>query len=185
MVDYQTIFQFLQTIGILVGVFYYIMTIRTNKRNQDISLRNQELTLKAQDFTLETRQAQLFMNIYNKFASKEFQKDSEQMMVVWEWNDYDDFMAKYGPEANPDDHAIWDMSLQFYEGIGVIVRRGLIDPELVYDLMYGSIIGFWERHEVIIQGIRDRARIPQVWDDIEYIYNVMKSIQNKRHSLET
>jgi hypothetical protein len=28
-VTFQTIFQFLQTVGILVGVFYYIMTIRT------------------------------------------------------------------------------------------------------------------------------------------------------------
>ena len=56
----------LQTVGILVGIFYYIMTIRTNQRNQDIAIRNQELTL-------ETRQAQLFMNIFNTFASKEYQ----------------------------------------------------------------------------------------------------------------
>ncbi len=32
-VTFQILFQFLQTVGVLVGVFYYIMTIRTNQRN--------------------------------------------------------------------------------------------------------------------------------------------------------
>jgi len=35
---YQTVFQFLQTVGILVGVFYYVMTIRANQRNQQLQL---------------------------------------------------------------------------------------------------------------------------------------------------
>ena len=63
-VTFQILFQFLQTVGILVGVFYYIMTIRTNQRNQEISLKNQQLTLQSQELTrkaqeqaLETRQA--------------------------------------------------------------------------------------------------------------------------------
>jgi hypothetical protein len=58
-VTFQTLFQFLQTVGILVGVFYYIMTIKANQRNQ-------ELTLKAQEQALETRQTQIFMQIYNQ-----------------------------------------------------------------------------------------------------------------------
>ena len=163
----------LQTLGLLVGIFYYVTTLRNAQKTR-------ELTLKAQEQALETRQTQLFMNIYNTFASKEYQKDNEQMMKVWEWADYDDFMRKYGPDVNPDDHAIWDMNLQWMEGIGVLVRRGMIDPELVYDLMYGSIIGFWERHEPIVQGIRDRASIPNVWIDLEYIYDQMKVIEEKR-----
>lgn len=165
----------LQTVGILVGIFYYIMTIRTNQRNQDIAIRNQELTL-------ETRQAQLFMNIFNTFASKEYQKDKEQMMAVWEWKDYTDFFAKYGPDVNPDDHAVWDMNLQWMEGVGVLVRRGLIDPELVYDIMYGSIISFWEKHETIIQGLREQSQLPNLLDDLEYIYNQMKAIEVKRQN---
>jgi hypothetical protein len=142
---------------------------------------------KTQQMQAETRQAQLFMNIYNTFASKEYQRDREQMMVVWDWDGFDDFFAKYGPVVNPDDHAVFDMTLQWMEGIGVLVRRGLIDPELVYDLMYLSIINFWEKHEIIIQGIREQGRLAnmkgasQVWVDLEYIYNVMKSIEGVRH----
>jgi hypothetical protein len=53
---FQTVFQFLQTVGILVGVFYYIMTIRANQRNQ-------ELSIKSQESTLETRQTNILMNL--------------------------------------------------------------------------------------------------------------------------
>jgi len=40
----QIILSTIQTIGRLVGIFYYIMTLRINLRNQEISLKNQELT---------------------------------------------------------------------------------------------------------------------------------------------
>jgi len=63
-VTFQTIFQFLQTLGILVGVFYYIMTIRTNQRNQEIAQKNQELQL-------ESRNLQLFMQLYQQMSSPE------------------------------------------------------------------------------------------------------------------
>jgi hypothetical protein len=163
--------QIVQTVGILVGIVYYLIIMRNSQRNQ-------ELARKAQEQAVETRQAQLFMNVYNTLASKEFQKDWEQMMH----SDYDDFMAKYGLDANPDYWAVFAMGSTWIEGIGVLVRRGLIDPELVYDLMYGSIILFWERHLVILQSIREQLDLPLVWADLEYIYNMMKSIQEKRHS---
>ena len=58
----------------------YILNLRISQKNQEISLKNQELMLKAQEQstkaqqqTLETRQAQMFMNIYDKTSSKEFQ----------------------------------------------------------------------------------------------------------------
>jgi len=164
----QTLLTYLTLISVPVGVFYHIMTLRNTRKNQEVQL--------------ETRQAQLFMNIFNTFASKDYQKDKEQMMSVWEWNDYDDFFAKYGPDVNPDDHAIWDMNLQYIEGVGVLVRRGLIDPELVYDIMYGSIIAFWEKHETIIQGLREEFHSPQTLNDLEYIYKQMKTIEEMRRT---
>ena len=63
---FQTVFQFLQTVGILVGVFYYVMTIRANQRNQRIQL--------------ETRQAALFTQIYNKFGEVEFARNHSEVM---------------------------------------------------------------------------------------------------------
>jgi len=54
---FQTVFQFPKTVGILVSVFYYITTIRANQRNQQLQL--------------ETRETQLFMQIYQQLNSAE------------------------------------------------------------------------------------------------------------------
>ena len=87
-VTFQTLFQFLQTVGILVGVYYYISTIRTNQRNQ-------ELTRKAQEQALETRQAQLL----SSFAGMTITSDSLFNAMMY-WFDhpvieYEEFRERY------------------------------------------------------------------------------------------
>jgi uncharacterized membrane-anchored protein YhcB (DUF1043 family) len=52
----------LQTIALVVGIAYYLFIMRNSQRNQ-------ELTLKAQEQALETRQTQLFMQIYQDMSS--------------------------------------------------------------------------------------------------------------------
>ncbi len=51
-ITYQMVLSTLQTAGILVGIYYYVMTLRNQRKNQELAL--------------ETRQAQLFMNIYDR-----------------------------------------------------------------------------------------------------------------------
>jgi hypothetical protein len=162
LMTFQTIFQFLQTVGILVGVFYYIMTLRNNRRNQELQL--------------ETRQAQLFINIFNTFSSKQYQKDRERMLRSWEFESFEDFFSKYGPEVNPEDHAIFDMFISHFEGIAVLVQRRLIEPKLVYDLMYGSIIAFWEKFEPVFMGLREMSESPKTLQDLESLYHEMKRL---------
>jgi len=124
----------------------------------------------------KTRQTQLFMNIYNTYSSKQYQKDRERILRNWEFEGYEDFFMKYGPEADPDDHAIFDMFVTYFEGIAVLVKRGLIDPNLVYDLMYGSIIAFWEKFEPVILGLREMSGSPKTLQDLEFLYLEMKRL---------
>ena len=58
MVDIQTLLTYLTLISVPIGIFYYIMTLNNTRKNQQMQL--------------ETRQAQLFMNIYNTYRSKEY-----------------------------------------------------------------------------------------------------------------
>jgi len=104
MLDLQTLLTYLTLISVPVGVFYHIMTLRNTRRNQEV--------------TLETRQTQLFMEIFKTYASKEFQRDLEQMRFVWEFDGYDDFFEKYGVENDPDAHAIWDQAVMGMRGLG-------------------------------------------------------------------
>ncbi len=145
MVDYQTLSVVLTGIGMIIALTYYGLQIRNQNK---------------------TRQAQLFMNIYDSYSSKEYQKDREQLFVIWEFEDYDDFFRKYGAVVNPEEHARWDMLCAKFEGIAVLIKRRLIDPRLVYDLMYGSIMMFWEKYEPILLGLREQAKDPKVFLDL-------------------
>jgi hypothetical protein len=50
--EIQAAYYMVAATGVLVAAAYYVLNIRTNRRNQ-------ELTLKAQQMTLETRQADI------------------------------------------------------------------------------------------------------------------------------
>jgi hypothetical protein len=74
----------------------------------------------------------------------------------------------------------------YLEGMDVLVRRGLIDPFLVDDLMSGAIIQFWEKFNPIIMEYRRRRDWPQIGEQIEYLYNQIKPIvERQRRELET
>ena len=81
MVEANIVLTLLQTISIMVGIEYYILNLQNNQKNQETSIKNQEITL-------ETRQAQLFMNIFNNYSSKGYQKELENILS-WQYNDYD------------------------------------------------------------------------------------------------
>ena len=158
------ILQIVQTIGILVGIIYYITIMRNTQRNQQMQL--------------ETRQAQLFLNIYNVYTSKQFQIDRVKIMHLWEWTDYNDFIVKYGSDVDPEARAIWDSMLLWVEGLGTLVKRGLIDPELVHDLLYAFIINFWERHLPIFSRWREQHG-PKTLEDLESLYDHMNRLSEK------
>jgi hypothetical protein len=84
MIDYLPLV--LTGIGIIVAIVYYTLTLRNANKTQELQL--------------ETRQAQLFMQIFNR------QYDIDQRKSIYlaqniEYKDFDDFIEKYGPETNP------------------------------------------------------------------------------------
>jgi len=64
-VTYRMVLSTLQTTGILVGIFYYIMTLNNTRKSQRL--------------TLESRQAQLFMQMLNARAYMEDSFISESL----------------------------------------------------------------------------------------------------------
>ena len=151
--------------GVLVAAIYYVMTLRTNQRN-----------IKT---TLETRQAQLFMPIYSTYYSEDFIKAHSEIMK-WSWTDYDDYVSKYSYESNPDAYVMYRKMFGYLEGLGVIVRRGLIDPSLVDDLMSGMVVTFWEKFGSFIKERRRILDYPQVGEQIEYLYGKVKPIAERQ-----
>jgi len=129
------------------------------------------MTLQSRD-AKRTTQVRLFMQIYGHFNDPEFFNNFTDL-ITWKWKDYDDFIKKYGWAANPK--ALYSLGsvAAFFEGIGVLVNRNLLDVSLVGDLMSRHVIMFWEKIESISKEMRRRLERPDIDRPIEYLYYEM------------
>ena len=56
-------------------------------------------------------------------------------------------------------------------GIGVLVKKNLVDVNMVNDLIGNSIISVWEKFGPIFVDLRARISNPYVYTDWEYLYH--------------
>lgn len=158
MTDLQVISVTLAALGLLVGATYYILILRNAEK---------------------TRRTQLFMNIYNRFYDKEFQKCYLSMLHHEEWNSFEEWWSKYGP-SNMEHYSGWIAWGTYFAGIAMLVKNNQIDPKQVSDLLGMYILWSWERYELIFKEIRATSDVrerPQLSDWLEYLYHEMKKIE--------
>ena len=145
------VLQFLQTVGILVGIIYYIMTIRTNQRNQ-------ELTLNAQELALETRKIQFILEL-NRQRIETPAVDYQEVMSI-EWDDFEDFFEKYGVSNNPENYnkrsAIWHA----HNTSGLMIRDGILDVKTYIEYMGDAPVQVWIKYKDIIEEFRRQFGLP-------------------------
>ena len=133
-------------------------------------LRNQN---KTQQMQLETRQATLFLNLYNKsMTSPVFHKGFTKLQQT-SWDNYDVFKKIYlgGEEVDEEFVEAYHTVGSFYEGVGVLIRENLLDIKYVASLMSSHIRVFWEKNVPIIDQIRRNWNTPRYWSETEYLYN--------------
>jgi hypothetical protein len=158
MIDLQSISVILASVSVILATVYYSFNIRYSRMN----MRN----------TLETRQAQLFMQVYRSFYDPEFMKNIFRRMNR-EWADYEDYLQKYGRDSNPDS---WGESVAaggYFEGIGVLLEEELLDITKVEKLMGSIIINYWEKIQPLIYEMRERSGNQRVWKYFEYVYDAV------------
>ena len=104
-ITYQMVLSTIQTLGLLVGIFYYIMTLQNTRKNQQIQL--------------ETRQAQLFMTLHIEDITQRASESLDIMMSL-EYEDLDDFESKYGLENNPEAHHLINFFTNFRSCVSIL-----------------------------------------------------------------
>ena len=169
MVQIENLPLVLTGLGLTASVLYYTMVLRNSNKTRELQLR-------AQEQALETRQAALFTQIYNKFGEAEYAKNWSAVMQ-WEFKDYDDYRAKYSPQTNPEAVGQWGSVARFFHGVGVLVDRGLVDIQLVYDLMADLVIMAWEKMEVVTLSSRERIGSPDHGLAFENLYKKLKEMR--------
>ncbi len=155
-------------VSVTIAAIYYMFTLRLNMKTQQIAAKNQEQTL-------ETRQAQLFMQLYSIYESKDFLKDYTD---VWryEYSDIKDWMQKYHPMVNPEAYASFMRLGRFYEGVGILVEKKLISMDLVVELMREAILFNWDKLKVYAYGQRELTHMP-IWAHFENLANEVRARQ--------
>jgi hypothetical protein len=165
--------QIVQTLGILVGIVYYLIIMRNSQRNQ-------ELARKAQEQALETRQTQVFMRLYEQLNSEESGKTMMDLMYL-DVEDNEEYLRKYDSHANIE-HFAKRSNLWFnYNTVGELLRMGFINSDLIHRLgLDVQVVMMWEKWGHIIQETRLREKLPDLWEGFEYLYNEMKEYRRMK-----
>jgi len=154
MLDIPSISGIIAVVGVLVGVTLAYLEVRTLVRQ---------------------RQTDLVMRLYSTFGSNEW-LEAYHKVIHSEYKDYSDFVKK----GWLDVHKVGI----FFEGIGVLLIRQLLDISLVDDLFSGVIKIGWEKMKPIIEDYRKQEDYPHAYEWFEYLYNEMQKREQRLHQTQ-
>ena len=160
----QIVLSTLQTVGLLVGIFYYIMTLRNQQKNQQIAKESSQLQ------TLIT---------FSGMASEEGSRRAIELLKM-EWADYNDFEMKYGSDNNPDNYAKRQVLWGQYDTIGLALKKGYVDRDLIFERLGNIPVVYWVKFGEVIKEIRRRYNQPLSLVNFEYLVEeCIKYMQEK------
>ncbi len=150
--DIASISALVAAVGVIVGVVFTVMELRNLVRQ---------------------RQTDLTMRLYQHFGTKEFM-DSYWQVITSEGKDDSEYAKKHGGKE------IFHVSV-FFEGVGILLRRKLIDINMAADLFSESIKGIWEKNAAVLEGITEQCNLRGGFQWFEYLYN---ELQKREQTLQ-
>jgi hypothetical protein len=142
----------IRTTGIIVGIIYYLSI-----------LRNQQTT---------TRREQMYLRF--QVANMDYVKAYSYLMSI-DFTNLEEFLEHFDRKKNPEAWASYIFVGTRYHNIGLLLKEGLIDPELVFEIFNPMvIIQLWEKILPIEKETRRRNNHPKHYDAFEYLYEEAK-----------
>jgi len=157
-VDVQTVSIAIASASVVAGIVYYAFQVRHQTR---------------------LRETDLVVRLYSAFNTDDFLEAFLKVRNL-EFVDYRDFVKKYGSPSleTPVNVAIFRIG-NYYDQVGTLLHRGLVDADLVSDFLVLSTIGQWNKLKPIVEGFRKEAGGGQYYFWFEYLYNEMKKREQK------
>ncbi|MFH2112711.1 MAG: hypothetical protein ABIJ47_15800 [Candidatus Bathyarchaeota archaeon] len=150
-------------LSISLAAFYYTMTLRNAQRTQQQQL--------------ETRQAQLFMQVYSKWQDKDFNESKQLVLYEYKCDGFDDYDAIMRDKEKAANLRVIGT---FLEGLGVLVKRRLVDVGFVDDMMSGDVLRFWDKYGGAVREFRVRRDYPQALEYTELLYTEIKAVAERQ-----
>jgi hypothetical protein len=160
--DVQSATAIITGISIIIGIIVFILS------------RRQEL---------ETRQAALFMQVYDRWNTRDIQMayGNTRFLLLPQIKDFEDYQRLVLNERAKGNLEPWfhgQILITYFEGLAMLVKRGLIDSEMVEDLFANRINWYWEAFKDIAEMRRSQLRDPKMYDSVEYLYQALKQRQH-------
>jgi hypothetical protein len=166
------VLQIVQTVGILVGIIYYVTIMRNQQRTR-------ELALTAQEHATETRQTEIFMRLYEQLNNAETYTSWAEL--VNQEMDNEEYLQKYDSTVNPVHFGKRAHLWYTFNTIGELLLMGIVKYDLIHRLSLDPmVITMWERWEHIIRETRVRENSPDIWSGFEHLYNEMVRLREER-----
>jgi hypothetical protein len=175
--EIQAAYYMVAATGVLVAAAYYVYNMNATRKTQEHAQKTQELMLKSQEQTLETRQTQLFMQIYMRYLESDLFGGNYFIVMHRQWSDSSDYSAKYGDNQDGGNLTVL---MTFFEGIAVLIKRGVIDIDLVYELMPTNVTALWHKYEPLIASWRKSIGAPNLYYLVGYLSDTIGEYAKKR-----
>jgi hypothetical protein len=138
-----------ETLGILIGVAIAVYELRNISKTR----------------RLETLTKHQELHLANDIATKWYDVAYTQKFVS-----YEEWQEKYGPSVNPEAYRNLQAALNFGNTFGVILKEGLIEPDILYQFWPPfSNLAVWRKAEPVVKVWRERYNDPSLYASFEYL----------------
>jgi hypothetical protein len=100
-----------------------------------------------------------------------------------EWKDYDDYTEKCGSQrfTNPKEYSKAVSVGIYFEGVGVLLKHGFINVQMVVDLLGTTVLTWWDKMRPYMIEYRVRLNNPRAYMYAEYLYEQVKQVVEREH----
>jgi hypothetical protein len=148
--DISTISTIVATVSVVVGVVFTMLEVRHLARS---------------------RRTEVILKIYERFGSRDIVEGI--MKIGSEYKSFEDYVKKYGLSDTVQ-------VLEVFDEVGVLLKRGLVDIDLVDDLFSRSVTPEWEsRVLALVKGIREGSKQPSFFYHVEYLFKQLDAYKKR------
>ncbi|MGA3193129.1 MAG: hypothetical protein ABSD73_11570 [Candidatus Bathyarchaeia archaeon] len=150
MLDIPSISAIIAAVGVLVGVVLTVLELR---------------------HLVKQRKTDLITNLYSIYCSETFQSEWHTFMTE-QLEDLKTYQEKFEVEFPP--------SAVFFNEIGILLEKGLIDVNLVNSLFGGVVPRYWKKMKPFLEICRKEIGQPKLGRGIEYLGNEIEKLQSEK-----
>ena len=146
-VSYQMVLSTLQTVSIMVGIYYYLMILRNTQKTRRKDILFQRINL-------------IDENFYKKWTNL-FQED---------WSTFSEW-ANYRKE-HPESYNFIAYISMTLNSIGVLLKQNIVDEETLFEAFSPPLVVWtWRKTSPIVMAWRETINLPKYHDGFEFLYN--------------